>query len=143
MAKLYLQDGNSTSSTVLGDSDPTPSGYTESNTIEDWDYYGVENIGTYPHLKTNLSLRAILKTLIDEKGFDNCTVSEKEIACNWLIATKAQRDTICTEEEQWNHKENLLLRIRQDNSELCVFSDNSELVQITSDGSGNLTGVLI
>ena len=145
MAKLYLQDGNSTSSLVQGDGDTPPSGYTESNTIDDWNYYGYSHIGTYPSLKTTLDLRTILKTLIDAKGFDNCTQSEKEVACKWFIADKTQRDTICSEQQQWRNGKWLLNRIAQDNSELCIFTTDidTKLAQIQIDNTGTLSVIIL
>jgi len=139
MSKLYIENtiSNRKGSKVLLNSEPAPVGFTESNTIEDWNYYGLRSVGMVA-LPTMLSLRTIIGELVATIGFDNCTENEKVIACQWVVVTKAQRDTVRTPIEQFNDNKNLLYNISTDYNELCLFNDDDNLVQIKVNSNNEL-----
>ena len=137
MVKLYLENNSTTPASIVQvDSDPTPVGYTETNTISDWDYYGRQRVGIII-LPNMLSLRTIIKNLVITKGFSNCTLEEKIIGSQWFVVDKVDRDTVRTEEEQSFDAQDILLRIQSDYDQLCLFSDDNKLVQIKVDNAGN------
>jgi hypothetical protein len=139
MAKLWIQDiiSKHKSCYVLLDAEPQPSGYIESDLIVDWNYYGRRCVGVIA-LPTMLALRTIIGDRVDAIGFDNLNNEEKIIASQWVVITKAQRDTVRTPTEQFEDRKNLLYNISTDYNELCIFDDNVNLVQIKVNTSGTL-----
>jgi len=137
---LYIEDTQDTrkGSIVQINTDPAPAGYLDvSNSITDWDTYGPRNVGIEV-MRSYLILRDEISELVSIKGFANCSQQEKLVASRWFVVDKAERDTVRSEWEQFTDSQNLLGNINSDNSELCLFSVDQKLAQLTVDVNGNL-----
>ena len=63
------------------------SGYTDISTIENWNIYGGETT------LTTKQLRDEIDTLVVAKTFASCTDAEKDVASEWFVVDKSDRDT--------------------------------------------------
>ncbi len=145
MAKLYIEDNEVRPAIlVLEDSEPNPSGFTESSSIIDWDFYAPRNVGVIA-LPDFLSLRTKIGELVVAKGFSNCDNEEKIIASKWFVVDKSDRDTVRTEEEQKSDAKNLIFNIRTDNNSLCVFTTDvdTKLAKINVSNNGNIVAEIL
>jgi len=73
----------------------SPSGYSDVSSIINWSNYGGK-------LKDYNYLRDRIKELTDSIGFNNLTTEEKIISANYFVVGKTERDTVLTEEEQYD-----------------------------------------
>ena len=145
MAKLYIEDNEVRPAIlVLEDSEPNPSGFTESNNISDWDFYAPRKVGVIA-LPDFISLKLKIGELVTAKGFSNCSADEKIIASKWFVIDKTDRDSVRTEEEQRLDAKNLIFNIRTDNSSLCVFTTDvdTKLAKINVSNNGNIVAEIL
>ncbi len=84
---------------VLTDAETAPSNYQDISSIENWAAYGRN--GTHNGRSIDYKfIRKEIYILVLTKGFTNCTTAEKEIAAQWFVVAKTDRDTLYTTPQQ-------------------------------------------
>ena len=95
-------------------------GYADFSSIENWSLYGGG---------TNLNTKEIkdeIDTLVTEKTFASCTDAEKDVASEWFVVNKSDRDTRHTDDQQEENAERLVRNIFPGLSEKdIIFCINS------------------
>jgi hypothetical protein len=74
----------------------TQTNYQDVSSITNWDNYG-------SRLEDFNFIRDRIKDLTDLIGFNNLTLEEKIISAKYFVVGKVDRDTVLTEEEQYNY----------------------------------------
>jgi len=145
MSKLYIEDGEIQPCVViLDDAATAPVGFSEKTSIEDWSNYGpLGRMKKDVEVLSILSLRGIIKALVATKGFATCTPGEKIVASQWFVVDKVDRDTVRTAIEQDIDGEELLGMICGNHLDLCLFTADAKLAQITIDSSGVISSTIL
>ena len=151
MAQLYVEDTQEVRKavSVLLDSDSAPAGYIDkSDSIEEWNTHGISQVGC-DALTDMLALRATISALVIAKTFALCTPEEKEIASQWFVVNKTDRDTVRTEEEQSQDQKDILYKLHNDAeggiNNICIFTDNGDprLAQIKVNENNGIYSIIL
>lgn len=80
-------------------------GYTDISTIENWPMFGEETLLTVEGQRNEISALVVAKT------FSSCTDPEKDVASEWFVVDKADRDTRHNALQQEANAERLVRRL--------------------------------
>jgi hypothetical protein len=82
--------------------DQLPSGYLDVSSILNWDTYG-NKLKDFNYVKDRI------KELTDQIGFGNLTTGEKIISAKYFVVNKTDRDSVLTEDEQYEYWKILII----------------------------------
>jgi len=114
--KLYIEDNqNIPSIQILPDTDPTPTGYTEKTSIEDWHKYGRRSLGEFVghnYLTWRRKIQSLILAIVapDYSNWNGLTTVDKEIAAEMILAPYSLRTTIVNDEQDIENWTSLIIQ---------------------------------
>ena len=113
--KLYIEDNQPIPAIqILDDSAPTPSGYTEGTSIEDWFNYGRRSLGAFFGFNFFTWRNKIQELVIaivnsDFSNWNGLSPEEKEIASELILAPYSLRTGVVSDEVDKRNWKNLVI----------------------------------